>query len=121
MSSFFSITSLEKFLWPVTMGLLGMFFLLAIIVSISAVSKFRDTLVIFTVSTLLSVILLWTLASVYVAAAVAIADFCTEPTPSVKLIMERSFNLSEDIANYYLDCNDNIEREINPFRQTLEV
>lgn len=103
------------------MGLLGMFFLLAIIVSISAISRIRDTLVIFTVCSLLAVILLWTLASVYVAAAVAIADFCTEPTPSVKLVMERSFNMSEDIANYYLNCYDNKAKKLNPFRQTLEV
>lgn len=94
------------------MGLLGIFFLLAIIMFISALSHIRDTLVIFSVCSLLSVILLWGLASVYVTAAVAMADFCHEPTPYVKRVMESSFNLSKDFTNYYLKCN---EEEINQF------
>ena len=99
------------------MGLLGIFFLLASIMFISALSHIRDTLVIFTVCSLLSVILLWGQASVYVTAAVAIADFCYEPTPFVKRVMESSFNLSEDFTNYYLKCN---EEETNS-SQIVEV
>ena len=118
-----SIKSVDKLLWPVTMGCLGMFFLLAVIMFISAVTNIRDTLIIFTVSSLLAVIILWGLASVYVTAAVAIADLCHEPTTYVKHVMESSFNLSKDISNYYLNCNDNETRMINPSttRKTLEV
>ena len=105
------------------MGCLGMFFLLAVIIFISAVTKIRNTLIIFTVSSLLAVILVWGLASVYVTLTVAIADLCHEPTPYVKHVMESSFNLSEDISNYYLNCKDNENSIINPLttRKTLEV
>ena len=100
------------------MGLLGIFFLLASIMFISALSHIRDTLVIFSVCSLLSVILLWGLASVYVTAAVAMADFCHEPTPYVKRVMESSFNLSKDFTNYYLKCN---EEETNSSQILVEV
>ena len=54
-------------------------------------------------------------------AAVAMADFCYKPTPWVKLALSHSFNLSEDISNYYLRCNDNEAQKLNPFQKPLQV
>ena len=54
-------------------------------------------------------------------AAVAMADFCYKPTPWVKLALSHSFNLSEDISNYYLRCNDNEAQKLNPFQKPLLV
>ena len=117
----FSIQSVERLRWPVTMGLLGVFSLFCIILFMGAICHSRATLIIFSVCGLFSVILLWLLASVYVTSAVAMADFCYKPTPWVKLALERSFNLSEDISNYYLKCNDNEARKMNPFEKPLQV
>ena len=102
------------------MGFLGIFFLLSSIMFISALSHIRDTLVIFTGCSFLSAILLWILASLYVTAAMAIADFCHEPTPYVKSVMENSFNLREDFTDYYLKCNEK-ETNPNPFKTPIEV
>jgi len=115
-----SIQNVEKLRWPVTMGLLGVFSLFCIILFMGAICHSRATLIIFSVCGLFSVILLWLLASVYVTSAVAMADFCYKPTPWVKLALERSFNLSEDISNYYLKCNDNEARKMNPFEKPLQ-
>ena len=116
-----SIQNVEKLRWPVTMGLLGVFSLFCIILFMGAICHSRATLIIFSVCGLFSVILLWLLASIYVTSAVAMADFCYKPTPWVKLALERSFNLSEDISNYYLKCNDNEARKMNPFEKPLQV
>ena len=103
------------------MGLLGVFFLLAIFMFISGLCRMRDYLVMFTLCSLLSVLLLWVLASVYATSAVAIADFCHEPRPCVKHIMESSFNLSGDISNYYLGCVYNETNRIDPYQKPLKV
>ena len=103
------------------MGVLGVFSLFCMLLFIGAIVHSRATLILFSVCGLFSIILLWLLASIYVTMAVALADFCYKPTPWVKLALERSFNLSEDISNYYLKCNDNEARKMNPFEKPLQV
>ena len=112
----FSVQNFEKLRWPVTMGLLGVFSLFCILLFIGAIVHSRATLIIFSVCGLFSIILLWLLASIYISMAVALADFCYKPSPWIQLALNHSYNLSEEISNYYLTCKN----EMNPFEKPLE-
>ena len=101
------------------MGLLGVFSLFCILLFLGAIIHSRCTLIIFSVCGLFSIILLWLLASIYVTSAVALADFCYKPTPGVQIALGHYFNLTEDISNYYLRCNE--ARKLNPFQKALQV
>jgi len=111
-----SVQNFEKLRWPVTMGLLGVFSLFCILLFIGAIVHSRATLIIFSVCGLFSIILLWLLASIYISMAVALADFCYKPSPWIQLALNHSYNLSEEISNYYLTCKN----EMNPFEKPLE-
>ena len=113
---YFSVQNFEKLRWPVTMGLLGVFSLFCILLFIGAIVHSRATLIIFSVCGLFSIILLWLLASIYISMAVALADFCYKPSPWIQLALNHSYNLSEEISNYYLTCKN----EMNPFEKPLE-
>ena len=76
----------------------------------------RCVLILFSVCGLFSIIFLWLLASVYTTAAVALADFCYDPTPWVMHILKDT--VDKDISSYYLQCV--IGRE-NPFERHLAV
>ena len=81
-----------------------------------AIIHSRCVLILFSVCGLFSIIFLWLLASVYTTAAVALADFCYDPTPWVMHILQD--RISKDISSYYLQCT--IGRE-NPFQRPLTV
>merc|ERR1719282_601237 len=87
-----SMENVEKFRWPTTMGLLGVFSLFCILLFIGAIVHSRATLIIFSVCGLFSIILLWLMASIYVTMAVAMADFCNNPNPGVQLALTHYFN-----------------------------
>ena len=114
----FSMENVEKFRWPTTMGLLGVFSLFCILLFIGAIVHSRATLIIFSVCGLFSIILLWLMASIYVTMAVAMADFCNNPNPGVKLALTHYFNLTEDVSNHYLTCK---KPEMGPFQKPLQV
>ena len=98
----------------------------------------RATLIVFSVCGLFSIILLWLLASIYVTMAVALADFCyryqeqsdhctidhfvtimmIRPTPWVQRALNQTFNLTEDVSNYYLRCPQYNKQ--SPFTSSLE-
>jgi len=112
-----SMENVEKFRWPTTMGLLGVFSLFCILLFIGAIVHSRATLIIFSVCGLFSIILLWLMASIYVTMAVAMADFCNNPNPGVKLALTHYFNLTEDVSNHYLTCK---KPEMGPFQKPLQ-
>lgn len=112
------VREIERFRWPVTMSLLGLFSLFCLLLFIGAIVHSRATLIIFSVCGLFSIILLWLLASIYVTMAVALADFCYKPTPWVQLALNHSFNMSEEVSNYYLRCPQYNKQ--NPFLASLE-
>ena len=73
----------------------------------------------FSVCGLFSIILLWLLASIYVTMAVALADFCYRPTPWVQTALNQTYNLTNDVSNYYLRCPQHNKQ--SPFEISLEV
>ena len=52
----------------------------------------------------------------YIASAVALADFCHEPTPWVKYALGEQ--LDYDVSEYYLTCRPGVS---NPFGNFLSV
>ena len=113
------VSELESLRWPVTMGLLGLFSLFCLLLFIGAIVHSRATLIVFSVCGLFSIILLWLLASIYVTMAVALADFCYRPTPWVQGALNHSFNVTTDVANYYLKCPQ--YKQNSPFKASLDV
>ena len=101
------------------MGLLGLFSLFCLLLFIGAIVHSRATLIVFSVCGLFSIILLWLLASIYVTMAVALADFCYRPTPWVQGALNHSFNVTTDVANYYLKCPQ--YKQNSPFKASLDV
>ena len=83
-----------------------------------SIMKLPCVLILFSVCGLFSIIFLWLLASVYITASVALADFCFDPTPWVMHIMQDK--ISKDISSYYLQCS-NIIGTPNPFERPLTV
>lgn len=112
------VSELESLRWPVTMGLLGLFSLFCLLLFIGAIVHSRATLIVFSVCGLFSIILLWLLASIYVTMAVALADFCYRPTPWVQGALNHSFNVTTDVANYYLKCPQ--YKQNSPFKASLD-
>jgi len=112
------VREVERFRWPITMSLLGLFSLFCLLLFIGAIVHSRATLIIFSVCGLFSIILLWLLASIYVTMAVALADFCYKPTPWVQLALNHSFNMTEEVSNYYLRCPQYNKQ--SPFLASLE-
>ena len=106
----------ERYRWPVTMALQGLFTLFCLLLFVGAIVHSRCVLILFSVCGLFSIIFLWLLASVYTTASVALADFCHDPTPWVMHIMQDK--ISKDISSYYLQCA--IGRE-NPFERPIAV
>jgi hypothetical protein len=104
----------ERYRWPVTMALQGLFTLFCLLLFVGAIVHSRCVLILFSVCGLFSIIFLWLLASVYTTASVALADFCHDPTPWVMHIMQDK--ISKDISSYYLQCA--IGRE-NPFERPI--
>jgi len=111
------VLNAEVLRWPITMSLLGLFSLFCLLLFIGAIVHSRATLIVFSVCGLFSILLLWFLASIYVTMAVALAGFCYKPTQWVQLALNHSFNLSEEISNYYLRCNEHSNQ--NPFQNAL--
>ena len=68
----------------------GIFTLFCLLLFVGAIIHSRCVLILFSVCGLFSIIFLWLLASVYTTAAVALADFCFDPTPWVKHILKVS-------------------------------
>jgi hypothetical protein len=112
------VREMERYRWPITMSLLGLFSLFCLLLFIGAIVHSRATLIVFSVCGLFSIILLWLLASIYVTTAVALADFCYKPTPWVQLALNHTFNMSEEVSNYYLRCPQYNKQ--NPFQGSLE-
>jgi len=112
------VAELERLRWPITMALLGVFSLFCLLLFIGAIVHSRATLIVFSVCGLFSIILLWLLASIYVTMAVALADFCYRPTPWVQRALNGTFNLTEDVSNYYLRCPQYNKQ--SPFTASLE-
>ncbi len=100
------------------MALQAVFALFCLLLFVGAVVHSRCVLILFSVCGLFSIILLWLLSSVYVATAVALGDFCYDPTPWVKHALYRNAKLDEDITSYYLQCAPG---KMNPFDAYLQV
>jgi len=113
-----NVLNAESLRWWVTMGLLGLFSLFCLLLFIGAIVHSRAILILFSVCGLFSIIILWLLASIYVTLSVALADFCYNPTPWVQLALNNSFNVTDDITNFYLHCNQH--NKIDPFKTALE-
>jgi len=112
------VAELEQLRWPVTMALLGLFSLFCLLLFIGAIVHSRATLIVFSVCGLFSIILLWLLASIYVTMAVALADFCYRPTPWVQRALNQTYNLTNEVSNYYLRCPQHNKQ--SPFEISLE-
>eukprot|EP00095_Tigriopus_kingsejongensis_P005177 maker-scaffold237_size242172-snap-gene-1.38 protein:Tk05177 transcript:maker-scaffold237_size242172-snap-gene-1.38-mRNA-1 annotation:"protein tweety" len=106
--------SFEKYRWPTTMALQALFALFCLLLFVGAIVHSRCVLILFSVCGLFSIILLWLLASIYTASAVALADFCNEPTPWVQHFLSSS--LDKSVSAYYLQCSQGLA---NPFESFL--
>ena len=93
-----------------------MFMLFCLLLFVGAIVHSRCVLILFSVCGLFSIILLWLLASVYMASAVALADFCYQPTPWVQHMLSSA--LDEEITSYYLQCAPG---KANPFESFIAV
>ena len=110
----------EKYRWPFTMALQAIFTLFCLLLFVGAIVHSRCVLILFSVCGLFSIIFLWLLASVYITASVALADFCFDPTPWVMHIMQDK--ISKDISSYYLQCTKTMGiGKPNPFERPLQV
>jgi hypothetical protein len=76
----------------------------------------RCVLIVFSICGLISIITLWLLASIYIASAVALADFCHQPTPWVQYALGEQ--LDHEVTEYYLKCKSGIS---NPFDNFIGV
>lgn len=112
----FLAKQIEKYRWPTTMALQALFTLFCFLLFVGAIVHSRCVLILFSVFGLFSIIFLWLLASVYTTSAVAMADFCYEPTPWVVHILEST--VSKDISSYYLKCGTGSQ---NPFERPLQA
>ena len=106
--------TVERYRWPITMALQGIFTLFCLLLFVGAIVHSRCILILFSVCGLFSIIFLWLLASVYTTASVALADFCHQPTPWVMHIMQDK--ISKTVSSYYLQCQPGQE---NPFEIPL--
>lgn len=106
--------TLERYRWPTAMALQALFVLFCLLLFVGAIVHSRCVLILFSVCGLFSIIFLWLLASVYTTAAVAMADFCYEPTPWVMHILQDT--VEKDISGYYLRCGTGRQ---NPFERSL--
>jgi len=112
-----SVDGLESVRWPITMCLLGVCSVFCLLLFIGAIVHSRGTLILFSVCGLFSIIVLWLLAAVYITIAVAIADLCIDPRTWVERSLKNSYNLSQEISNYYLKCKPTSK---SPFQEGLE-
>merc|ERR1719228_1539439 len=111
--------TIEKYRWPSTMALQAIFTLFCLLLFVGAIVHSRCVLILFSVCGLFSIIFLWLLASVYITASVALADFCFDPTPWVMHIMQDK--ISKDISSYYLQCTKTMGiGKPNPFERPLQ-
>jgi hypothetical protein len=94
----------------------ALFALFCLLLFVGAIVHSRCVLILFSVFGLFSIIFLWLLASVYTTSAVAMADFCYDPTPWVVHIVQTTVN--KDISSYYLKCGAGSQ---NPFERSLQV
>ena len=84
----------------------GIFTLFCLLLFVGAIIHSRCVLILFSVCGLFSIIFLWLLASVYTTAAVALADFCFDPTPWVKHILKVSVkDIIIGISNFFVKLN----------------
>ena len=97
-------------------SLSALFALFCLLLFVGAIVHSRCVLILFSVFGLFSIIFLWLLASVYTTTAVAMADFCYDPTPWVVHIVQTTVN--KDISSYYLKCGAGAQ---NPFERSLQV
>ncbi len=93
-----------------------MFALFCLLLFVGAMVHSRCVLIVFSICGLFSIIILWLLASVYVASAVALADFCHQPTPFVQYALGEQ--LDYDVTEYYLKCKPGAS---NPFDNFISV
>ena len=70
----------------------ALFALFCLLLFVGAIVHSRCVLILFSVCGLFSIILLWLLASLYTGAAVALADFCYQPTPWVQHVLSGTLN-----------------------------
>jgi len=132
----------ERYRWPTTMALQGIFAIFCLLLFIGAIVHSRCILIMFSVFGLFSIIFLWLTASVYLTAAVALGDFCIKPTPFIihklegnKAALERKYSsasrnlregpppfpwIAKEISTFYLECSPiaNPGRQ-SPFQQQL--
>jgi hypothetical protein len=134
----------ERYRWPTTMALQGLFAIFCLLLFIGAIVHSRCILIMFSVFGLFSIIFLWLTASVYLTAAVALGDFCIKPTPFIihklegnKVALEKRYSsasrsmrdgpppypwIAKEISTFYLECSPitNPGRQ-SPFQQHLSV
>ncbi len=96
----------------------GIFALFCLLLFVGAVVHSRCVLILFSVFGLFSIILLWLLSSIYVATAIALGDFCSDPTPWVMHVLYKNAKLDEGITSFYLRCPDG---RSNPFDAYISV
>jgi len=92
----------EMHRWPITMALLSAFILICFILIFGVIRRLRCLLVMFAVLGLLSIIISWCTASIYLALAIAMGDVCVDSTSAVQNIVANQYGSA--IADYYIHC-----------------
>lgn len=104
----------EAIRWPFTMAVLSVLLVLCVILLVGVARHNRCALIAFSVCGLLAVIASYLMASVYIAASVALADLCIAPDKYIE--DQASSELSKEILRYYTNCE---RARANPFTQRL--
>lgn len=107
----------EMHRWPITMGLLSAFILICLILIFGVIRRVRCLLVMFAVLGLLTIIITWCSASVYLALAMAMGDICVDTTGAVETIVADQFGSA--ITDYYIYCPMDGDKRNSPFNTLI--
>lgn len=118
-----TVDHIEQIRWPATFAILGSLGFFCFLLLCGVCRHSRCLLILFSVLGLLSLVICWVLAAMYVGILLAATDFCYEPKPF--LSKQFSNMVESQIVNYYLDCDVRSNAAHysgptnNPFRKQL--
>jgi len=107
----------EMHRWPITMALLSAFILICLILIFGVIRRVRCLLVMFAVLGLLTIIITWCSASIYLALAMAMGDICVDTTGAVETIVADQYGSA--IADYYIHCPVDSDKKSGPLNTLI--
>ncbi|XP_033631025.1 protein tweety homolog 1-A-like isoform X1 [Asterias rubens] len=106
----------ETFRW---LGFVGVFFfelIISLMVLCGACTRNRCSLICSAMLCTFGVLLVWCLAGAELFVAMGLSDFCVNPNPFIIKEAEKNGHISNDLINYYIQCN---KTAADPFSQGL--